>query len=919
MAIKNTQKIDRLSNTKLELGLRSGLVLEALNGKLSVNKAVNLADSVDISALSDRDLAPKVYIDGKISGLKSEVINGTLIQAGSEKRIGITTETEKLTISLLPAYTNNVINSAVDNNIVFTGQTDSKYGAFAEGQTHNMAFGPDGASGDGAVITAIHVDKYGAITKVDYKKISTSDLDNTGGVYDNYKGWLFNVGGHTYGLQGAGHTGTDVSFGTDSNGSTITTLKSLGFSGTGISVTANSEGTINFQPVFNVDDEIGLIGDGTQYIGHINQTGLADVATKNTAGLYKLTLSSTGHVKSAVNVTNEDLVALLYTLGNDSIGAGGRLVPVINTAAEGGNTVDSTKNTYFLTSEGKWAKSPINTIDLSQQSKELLLTGVSADDKKLGSIEYTSTVKVGTDGTLSATYLKGNGSNITDLNAGYINTGTLNSDRLPVIPVTKGGLGADLSSNEGLLITNNGSYTTLSANTDGTYVLDRNNGSYSFKELYDILSEYLSDNDAMVFKGTVSNANELPTTFQSGWTYKAIAVFELEDADGKIHHIEIGDMITAIKDSTATSTTGPFWVVTQANIDGAVSNVATNVAVNEIVTYDATNGLSVKGSGIIVSKSGDTISINAKAASAASADKLLNNITLWGNTFDGSGSVGGNITPDATDTYSIGSTNNKFKDIYASGTVYATTFNGTASVAEVANKTKGTLTIGDELFDGSTDVNLSIDTLGGISNVKIESDNSTGNVISGITKTSDSTSSETVFSYSRITALTKLESSLLNITANTNGNELTLSPFSSRTEGAFYKLDSTALLYGGVLKADKIQVLDGASTYRDVLYRLGLSEGSKVSGGKVLLVADYDDSSKTFGFKDSGLEYATSGDFSKSAQWSSDSTIPTAAAVEAKITSIVEPVSSLAIKSVDIVVTPTVESTSQSPTFCRTR
>lgn len=99
------------------------------------------------------------------------------------------------------------------------------------------------------------------------------------------------------------------------------------------------------------------------------------------------------------------------------------------------------------------------------------------------------------------------------------------------------------------------------------------------------IADKLAAADALVFKGTVEKAEDLPTITNEmvGWTYKATKAFEL--TSGKV---EPGDMIIC---------TGSGWSIIQTNIDGAVTG-PTSSKDGEIALFDGTTGKVIKGGNI---------------------------------------------------------------------------------------------------------------------------------------------------------------------------------------------------------------------------------------------------------------------------------------------------------------------------------
>lgn len=182
----------------------------------------------------------------------------------------------------------------------------------------------------------------------------------------------------------------------------------------------------------------------------------------------------------------------------------------------------------------------------------------------------------------------------------------------------------------------------------------------------------MSANDAMIYKGTVGGADsdatvtdfDSLTDYKIGWTYKVV-----EDGTYAGQVCQIGDMLIAIADY-ADSFKNEDWTVVQTNIDGAVTSTDTLTA-NQLVlgnggqtvttlpagtngqvltatasgvqwsdktsdtTYTFTNGSNGTFSVTPSNGSPQTVSIG-KPATAGTADKVANTLTINGTQYDGS-------------------------------------------------------------------------------------------------------------------------------------------------------------------------------------------------------------------------------------------------------------------------------------------
>lgn len=106
--------------------------------------------------------------------------------------------------------------------------------------------------------------------------------------------------------------------------------------------------------------------------------------------------------------------------------------------------------------------------------------------------------------------------------------------------------------------------------------------------------------DAMIFKGTVAKAADLPAAHETGWTYKVATAGTYA---GKV--CEVGDMIICIANGTTANNAD--WTVVQNNIDGAVTG-PTSGTVGNIATFSNANGKVIQDGGASISKTLTTTS-----------------------------------------------------------------------------------------------------------------------------------------------------------------------------------------------------------------------------------------------------------------------------------------------------------------------
>ena len=140
----------------------------------------------------------------------------------------------------------------------------------------------------------------------------------------------------------------------------------------------------------------------------------------------------------------------------------------------------------------------------------------------------------------------------------------------------------------------------------------------------DYADTILGANDAMVFKGTLGTGGTvtaLPTTYQTGWTYRVITAGNYAG-----QQCEVGDLIIAIADATDDGSNAD-WTIAQTNIDGAVTHSA-DLTADTIVVGN--------GAGQVKPSSTKVSDLATNAALAGKVDKTfeLNGHVLSGDSLD---------------------------------------------------------------------------------------------------------------------------------------------------------------------------------------------------------------------------------------------------------------------------------------------
>ena len=914
---KTTLKLERLSNYSLTIGLKNGAVLETDSGSnyLSSSKLLKYGTTPTFTTDTDANtLVHKGYADSLLKTGKTYTDDALKDRIAVVGHLTKNYADNKLTISQTQAYVSGFTlksgtNTATDGQkyAIFTGQADTtKYADFIPS---------DGNAGN--VITAIRVDEYGTIIGVDYKKISTADLDNTGGTYDNYVSWGFKLGGgtDTYNVFGSGNQGDGGA--SSAKGKTI-----LDLIGSGINITydttATSEHKVTFTPV--VDNTYIKLTDSK--ISHNTQEALANNAAIKTATLLKGTIDAAGHITGLSSVAYGDLSHISQLTAYSSTNTTGLVTKseVVTTA---------TGDTGFYTIDGKWAKIPYDSVTLANGTTADDISLVGATGANITTLEKTAKATINPNtGAVKAYSFTGLGSGLTSLNASNISSGTLSSDRLPNIPASKF-IGSDVADNSILIYKDSAIKGVKAASVEAnknyvlTQALDSNSKvTTEFKDISTLIGDYIQGSDAMIFKGTIGSdtdkaSNKITidgsgtatdffteiTGFKVGYTYKAVSKFKFSDG-GTTHTVEPGDILTAIQDSGSTDT--PKFVVTQANIDGAVTftNSQTAVAEGELAVFANTKGTVIKGAGstikIITDDSGTYLTGTVEKARA-----LNTSVNIWGNAFNGTADLtadntiqSGNIEPVSANTYSIGTSTKRYTNVYSENVVadkFTGRLVGNADTATTASKVANKLTIGTQTFDGSEEITVNLGQLGGVSDVSItQANGATGTFITGIKETSADGAGAITFEYTRGNALTSIDvPSFLNVT--NEASKSTISVPSSKTTGKLY-LSGQTLGYAGTFKADNLQkeVAFNSKTYTTDALTKEFASSTESIDDKTLLVADVDTNitdAKAYKFKASGVKIATTVS-------NSDSEIPTGKAIQTYVANSASTVRTEAVRTV---------------------
>lgn len=791
---KRTYAIDRLSNNSLEFGLKTGAIITGSATGFTLSKIANYDASITAAILADtgtsydNTLITKKYVDTKIAGISQ--FDANYFTQGTGISITNTSGGTCKTISLA-AY------AGAPANLVFGYEAA------------NDTLIDDATNDAGKFVRGVKIDSYGRVAGIFTAGIATtdlSDINDANKVLDNYRQWNLAVGS----------TIINIESGYNSNAANLTFA-----SGNGISL-ALSSSTVTFD--VNADTTTDF-----QFNQSTHKLELKDkLNAALSKGLYNIAVDTKGRITDSEVVSYATLTSNLTAFGTATSGIVSKLD---NSGESTDNTATATTSTYFLTSTGEWAQVPYNKVSVATTSATgtFALLAAATADALTTAIKTAATIDK--DGNIVATTFTGNGSGLTNLNiANLTATGgaTIDKSLLPVASIL-----ADIFTTSAL------TGTATVALTDGTNIKQLANPSTAGKDyvlrvtstsapewvdIRDLVSGIVAGEGGMIFKGLLDSTyagnddayeTDLPTVFKKGWFYRVAVA----GTYGGLA-LESGDAVYAIHDSTEVATT--YWAALEKNLDNVITFTAT-APTTDIRIPIKTAGSTALADGITatLANSKYTLANVNIDGNAATATKIATAVTLWGQTFDGSGNVTGALSgvTGITGSGSIGTAQDPFTAVYA--TTFYGTLSGTATEAgKVTNKL--TITIGstDYEYDGSSAQNITLN-FGSLDTVTFAAKdaNETGNVVTGFSTTTYNNGAATLTPVYG-TALTSVTSSIFNIGGTGATKTISFFDATGATNGVFYTgTPQTAsiatftqvLTYAGLLHSTDSLVFDGTS------------------------------------------------------------------------------------------------------------
>src|SRR5574344_174434 len=630
---KYTYRINRLSNPDLELGLKTGAIFTGSSSNITVSKILQYTtDPAITESSSDLVLTNKGYVDSIVEDLTASLDSHLATFITSYDSRIIVTPTN-------PA--NGLPTVQLKLNTVYANGAIRQFG-YMHTASDNTTEDPGTLTGNDYkdVIIGIDVNQYGIIQKVTKRKLSTADLDNSG-TFDNYKNWQIKVGETTDEVE-------------SSNVASGVTVKPLTFiAGNGLNIALDNTGSapsVTFSPKLVATGAIEATSTGMN---------LKSLNSTVTDALKKITVDTYGRITDTTAVAFSDLPTQYHSATTYGFVAA-KTDSSIETAVSG--ELAGTTGTYFYTSTGNWATIPFNRVARATASGttglQLLLAATTGTS--VTSVSSSSLTFVPDSGTLSATNFVGNGASLTNLSfSGFAANSHLPEAMLPSAGIDVSNLKA-LTSSSSVVTDASGKLTTISNpsnNTDITakdYVLTKHLAAVTgtgttvpqWTDIKSLVTDIVAGEGGMQFKGVWTTASDAPTTgFKKGDFYKVANAMTFNGIS-----LESGDTIIAIADydsayaSASTVDKAGYWTPIQGNLVDTVTFSSSALT---------TGVLAIKSTGTKIITDGITATLtNSKwnltntniDGVAAKATQLETSRTLWGQGFNGTANVSGDIS-----------------------------------------------------------------------------------------------------------------------------------------------------------------------------------------------------------------------------------------------------------------------------------